>query len=237
MSELETVITKDREDLVATASQMISFRLFSFSKEDREIHIAITGGTVGILVLEAIGVLVKNEDLSKLHIWWVDERFVSEQSSDRNELQARTAWLSDSSIKEQNIHPFPAEESGSIDDAAKSFANQIEKYSPSFDLVLLGMGEDGHVASLFPGSKGIEVGTWVVIEKESPKPPPQRLSLSRQAINGAKEVVFLVSGAEKAGAVRDALSGVGNLPASTVSGTDRTIWLIDEAAASEITSS
>jgi 6-phosphogluconolactonase len=237
MSELETVITKDRKSLVSTAAEMISIRLSSFAKEDREIHIAITGGTVGTLVLEAIGKLTKNEDLSKFHIWWVDERFVSEQSSDRNELQARAAWLSGSSIKEQNVHPFPAEESGSVDDAAKSFAKQIEKYSPSFDLVLLGMGEDGHVASLFPGSIGVEVGNWVVIEKGSPKPPQQRLSLSLQAINGAKEVLFLVSGEEKAHAVSNALSGVGNLPASSVSGTDRTTWLIDEAAASEITSS
>jgi 6-phosphogluconolactonase len=198
--------------------------------ENRQFHIAITGGTVGTLVLAAISNRTKELDLSKLHIWWVDERFVPEKSPDRNELQARSAWLSKSSIKQEHIHPFPAEESGLIDDAAESFAEIIEELNPTFDLVLLGMGEDGHVASLFPGSPGIRVGKWVVIEKSSPKPPPNRLSLSLSAINSAKELMFLVSGTEKAKAVSDAFSGVGILPASSVSGNISTTWLLDEAA-------
>jgi 6-phosphogluconolactonase len=137
---------------------------------------------------------------------------------------------------EQHIHAFPASDSTSVEDAAKSFATDIETIDPDFDLVLLGMGEDGHVASLFPGSEAMAFGNYVVVEENSPKPPKVRLSLSMKAINSAKEVMFLVSGIEKAQAVSNAISGVGSLPAGEVSGVNSTLWLLDEDAASMITS-
>jgi 6-phosphogluconolactonase len=237
MSNVETIIAKDRDDLVNTAAEFIALRFTTFAKTNREFHVAITGGTVGTLTLEALRVLTQDIDLSRLHIWWVDERFVGEQSQDRNELQARRAWLSSSSISEQNIHPFPAEESGSIEFAAESFARTIEAINPKFELVLLGIGEDGHVASLFPDSDGTRVGDWIVIEKNSPKPPVQRLSLSLRAINNSKEVLFLVSGIEKAKAVSEVFSGVSDLPAEKVVGSIKTTWILDEDAASGVTSS
>jgi 6-phosphogluconolactonase len=237
MSDFETVIAKDRNDLVKTAAEFIALRFTTLEKTNSDFHIAITGGTVGTLTLEALGVLTRDMDLSRLHIWWVDERFVGEQSQDRNELQARRAWLSSSSISEHNIHAFPAEESGLIEFSAESFARTIEAIKPRFELVLLGMGEDGHVASLFPDSDGKRVGDWIVIEKNSPKPPTQRLSLSHWAINNTKEVLFLISGIEKAKAVRLVFTGASGLPAEKVSGSIRTTWLLDEDAASGIISS
>jgi 6-phosphogluconolactonase len=237
MSDLETMVFANRDDLVSTAAQMITERLESLSSEPKDCHIAITGGTVGILTLEALSWQTKGMDLSRLHIWWVDERFVSRESSDRNELQARNAWLEASGILEQHIHAFPASDSTSVEDAAKSFATDIKTIDPDFDLVLLGMGEDGHVASLFPGSEAMAFGDYVVVEENSPKPPKVRLSLSMKAINSAKEVMFLVSGIDKAQAVSNAISGVGKLPAGDVSGLNSTLWLLDEDAASMITSS
>jgi len=237
MSEIETMIFENRDDLVSNAAQIIAEKIGSLSSLPKDVHIAITGGTVGTLTLEAISRLTRGLKLSKLHIWWVDERFVSRESSDRNELQARKAWLEGSDIFEQNIHAFPASDSVSIEEAARSFAKEIETMNPEFDMVLLGLGDDGHVASLFPGSDAIAIGDHVVIEKNSPKPPKMRLSLSMKAINGAKEVMFLVSGIEKAQAVSNAISGVGNFPAGDVSGLDSTLWLLDEDAASMITSS
>jgi 6-phosphogluconolactonase len=237
MSDLETRIFKNRDDLVSTAAQMIAQKLENLSSLQKDIHIAITGGTVGILTLEALRRQTKAMDLSRLHIWWVDERFVPRESSDRNELQARKSWLEGSGIVEKNIHAFPASDSTSIEHAARSFASEIEGMKPDFDLVLLGMGEDGHVASLFPGSEVMAFGNYVVVEENSPKPPKVRLSLSMNAINSAKEVMFLVSGIEKAQAVSNAISGVGNLPAGDVSGLNSTLWLLDEDAASMITSS
>lgn len=237
MRDLETMIFANRDDLVSTAAQMIAEKLENLFSSQKEVHVAITGGTVGTLTLEAIKVRTKDLDLSNFHVWWVDERFVPRVSADRNELQARNAWLEGSGILEQNVHAFPASDSTSIEDAANSFATEIETINPEFELVLLGMGEDGHVASLFPGSESIAFGDYVVVEQNSPKPPKVRLSLSMKAINSSKEVMFLVSGIEKAQAVSDVMSGVGNLPAGAVAGKNKTLWLIDQDAASLIISS
>lgn len=237
MTEPQVLILANRDDLVAKATKLLSERISKLVFENKEFHIAITGGTVGTLVLQGLAGSTKNIDLSKLHIWWVDERYIANQSLDRNELQARGAWLSGSSIVESNIHAFPASESGSIEDAAKAFSAEIEKLSPKFEIVLLGMGEDGHVASLFPGSQAVAFGDWVVVENNSPKPPKQRLSLSEKALNNSKEVYFLVSGEEKAAAVSEVFNGNSNLPAAGVSGLNKTFWLLDEEAASGIISS
>lgn len=237
MSKVEILVLSNRDELVAKASQMIFERIKSLSLSQQDYHIALTGGTVGTLTLEALSELTKDIDLSRFHIWWVDERFVPRDSSDRNELQARNAWLTGSGIAESNIHAFPADESVSIEQAAQLFATDIEAINPEFALTLLGVGEDGHVASLFPGSDAHHVGNFVVFEQNSPKPPSKRLSLSMRAINRSKEVLFLVSGKEKAQAVAHARSGKGDLPAGKVSGTKATTWLLDEEAASMITSS
>ncbi len=236
MSKAETVILASREELVEAAAKMITQKLSAMSNSSKEFHLALTGGTVGTLTLEALADKTKSMDLSRLHIWWVDERYVPRNSSERNELQARNAWLSSSDVQETNIHAFPADETNSIEDSARSFASHIESIEPKFDLVLLGMGEDGHVASLFPGSTAAAFGEWVIVEKNSPKPPRLRLSLSMKAINSSREVFFLVSGSEKAQAVSDVISGVGNLPAQSVSGMKKTLWLLDEDAASMLIS-
>lgn len=237
MSKVEILVLSNRDELVAKASQMIFERVKSLSLSQQDYHVALTGGTVGTLTLEALSELTNDIDLSRLHIWWVDERFVPRDSSERNELQARNAWLTGSGIAESNIHAFPADESVSIEQAAQLFASDIEAINPEFALTLLGMGEDGHVASLFPGSDAHYVGNFVVVEQKSPKPPSKRLSLSMRAINSSNEVLFLVSGKEKAQAVAQATSEKGDLPASKVSARKSTTWLLDEEAASMITSS
>jgi 6-phosphogluconolactonase len=236
VSDLETIIFKSRAELVASAAQMISEKISNPTSLNDAFHLAITGGTVGTLVLGALGKLTKQADVSNLHIWWVDERFVARHSPDRNELQARDAWLNNSGIQDKNIHPFPASDAETIEEAAASFARTIEQIRPDFDLTLLGMGEDGHVASLFPGNAPRLIGDWVAIETNSPKPPTQRLSLSFAALNGSKEVLFLVSGVEKSQAVSDVMNGK-DLPAGNVTGVNKTMWLLDEDAASRITSS
>jgi 6-phosphogluconolactonase len=235
VSDVEKIILRDRQEIVKKASEIIYKRMLALSQGDQDFHIVITGGSVGISILASVVELTRELDLSRLHIWWSDERFVSMSSPDRNELQARNAWLSHSSINEQNVHAFPADESGSIAQAAEQFAQHIGAVNPKFDLVLLGVGKDGHVASLFPEGKGIVIGKWVVMEIASPKPPAQRLSLSMEAINSAREVLLVVSGLEKSQTVSDIFSGVGNLPAQSVLGSTKTTWLMDKDAASVVT--
>ncbi len=108
---------------------------------------------------------------------------------------------------------------------------------PELDIVLLGVGPDGHVASLFPGHATLHDDTHTVVgEADSPKPPPRRVSLTYPAIRAAREVWLVVAGEEKAEAVAAALAGasVDEIPAAGALGTERTLWLLDVAAASKI---
>jgi len=107
---------------------------------------------------------------------------------------------------------------------------------PAFDVLMLGIGPEGHIASIFPGSPAAHATGSVVAVRNSPKPPPTRVSLTFSAIQAAREVWVLASGAEKADAVARALSGVSEveLPAAGARGTDRTLFLLDEAAASKL---
>jgi 6-phosphogluconolactonase len=201
--------------------------------EKQVVHLVLTGGTVGIKTLGQLAPRLAGKDLQKLHLWWGDERFVSEQSDERNYVQAEKVLLSKISIPIENLHQLPAAGPLSLLEAALAFEEHIKDVSPSFDIVLLGMGPDGHVASLFPDSEPTSVGENVVAEANSPKPPSQRLSLSYNALSSATEVWFLVAGADKAKAVQEVFEG-GDLPAANVSGQKLTRWYLDKAAAAGI---
>lgn len=222
------------DQLASQAAADLASKILSLVGE-RHVHVALTGGTIGIKTLTELAPLLVGKDLSKLHFWWGDDRFVEDSSRERNYVQASEVLLSKITMPPENIHPMPSKSHTSLADAASLFAVHYEAVLPKFDVVLLGMGADGHVASLFPDSNPVEHGKFVVSEANSPKPPEQRISLSFQALSDAREVWFLVSGSDKAAAVREALSGV-RLPASRVSGQELTRWYLDEAAAKELTS-
>jgi 6-phosphogluconolactonase len=217
------------------AARDLAQKLETLLTSKQSVKFVLTGGTVGIKTLSELAPLIENFDLSRLSIWWGDERFVAADSLDRNFLQAREALLSKVRIPEGNIHAMPSTEDGDLLTATGSFAESLGAQEPSFDIVLLGMGGDGHVASLFPGSEPIRFGKWVVAEPNSPKAPSQRISLSYEALSSANEVWFLVAGEDKAQAVSMVFQNE-NLPAAKVTGRELTKWYLDEAAASEITS-
>lgn len=203
------------------------------------LHVALTGGTVGVASLARFAELeaAKSLDYSKVHFWWGDERFVAADSPDRNAVQARNAMFRHLNVAEANIHEFPAANEGlSLDAAATAFAAELENFGagaahPKFALVLLGMGPDGHVASLFPDRSAPAAGVTVFAEHDSPKPPPQRLSLSYEVINSADEIWFTVAGADKADAVSIAFSDTPErIPAGRVHGSNRTVWFVDQTA-------
>jgi 6-phosphogluconolactonase len=110
-------------------------------------------------------------------------------------------------------------------EAASWYDALVGRLQP-LDLVLLGMGEDGHTASLFPGNPALEAAGWAVAVHDAPKPPPDRVSLTLGCLRNARRVIFLVSGAEKAEALRRAQAG--EVPAGLIPGAE---WLVDEAAA------
>ena len=140
------------------------------------------------------------------------------------------------------MHSFPASDEGiTLEQAAEVFKQELSKFAiagagfPHFDIVFLGMGPDGHVASLFPGRELPSAGVTVIAEHDSPKPPSQRLSFSFETLNSADAVWFTVASADKADAVAIAFSEESDsLPVGRVRGQLETVWFVDAAAASKI---
>lgn len=212
-------------------------------------HVVLTGGTVGIALLESLrrSPACDALDWSRVHVWFGDERFLPAGDPDRNETQAREALLDHVALDPAKIHAMPSRGGECGDDvhvAAELYAAELAAHAdedgdgtlPHFDVLLLGLGPDAHVASLFPGLPGVhETSTTVVGVEGSPKPPPERVSLTLPAIASADEVWFVVSGGDKAEAVRRAMdpgADVGAVPGSGPHGRSLTLWLLDRPAAS-----
>jgi 6-phosphogluconolactonase len=197
-------------------------------------HVAITGGTVGIATLAEIAASERaaDFDFNRINFWWGDERFVSANDGDRNAVQAHNALFSKINIDPARLHKFPSADNGlTLDEAAEQFAAYVAKVRPHFDLVFLGMGPDGHINSLFPGKPTPAAGVQIIAEHDSPKPPPQRLSFTYEAMNAADEIWFTVAGADKADAVNVAFGDdPTSLPVGRVHGKLKTVWFVDQTA-------
>ena len=230
----------DANQVALAAAEALKSKLVELLDSQEVAHVALTGGTVGIATLARFAELdgLDSIDFARVHFWWGDERFVERDSGDRNAVQARNAMFRHLSLSEANIHEFPAADEGrTLDQAAGDFAELLASFGqgadahPRFDVILLGMGPDGHIASLFPGKPMPPVGATVVAEHDSPKPPPARLSFSYELINSADEVWFAVAGADKAEAVSVAFSDDPEaLPVGRIHGKNKTVWFVDQTA-------
>ena len=168
-----------------------------------------------------------SSDWSKWQIYFGDERCVAPDDEQRNSLMAVRAWLGQVPVPPENIHPIPAELGAEA--AAQAYQKTIEAALP-FDLVLLGMGEDGHTASLFPGQAYARNENELVLAvHDAPKPPADRVSLSVKALNDSREVLVLVTGANKREAVVRWRAGE-SLPIATIHGRHGVDVLVDKAA-------
>ncbi|QAY70911.1 6-phosphogluconolactonase [Xylanimonas protaetiae] len=239
------VVHPDADVLAQAAAARLLTRLLDVQSVRRPVHVVLTGGTVGIRTLAAAAAspLVGAVDWSGVHLWWGDERYLPAGDPDRNETQARAALLdaltASWGLPEGNVHPMAGPDAADSPEAsAQAYAAELAAHAeagaaaPAFDVLLLGMGPDGHVASLFPGHEALAAGGTTVGVHHSPKPPAERVSLTFEAVNAAREVWVVAAGAEKAEQAAAALAGhtVTEVPASGVHGTDRTLWLLDTAA-------
>lgn len=222
---MEISVLETPSKLVESAAERFAALVRGY-KGVRELRVLITGGTLGIDFLRALGAL--SLDLRNVRFIFGDERFVDLSHADRNEAQGLAVWPA----LERHVTRYPNNDRD-LGGARDSFNAQmttllgdLRSQEAAFDLVILGMGPDGHVASLFPGRE--HDAQWIVAEKSSPKPPAERLSFSYEALKRGKEVWFLVSGAVKADAVRCALGQDCNLPAGKVKGLQSTVWFIDQ---------
>lgn len=229
---------KDGAEVAAATAEALSNRLTQLLGDNSEVHIQITGGTVGIQTLAELAARedFQNLDLERLNIWWGDERYVASDSSDRNANQARAALFSKLNKKQPKLHEFPAADSGlSLDEAAEQFAKHVAEVAPKIAIALVGMGPDGHICSLFPGKPNVDEAATIIAEHDSPKPPPQRLSFSYSAMNQCEEIWFVVAGADKQPAVDVAFGETPeSLPVGRVHGTVATHWYLDATAGTTV---
>jgi 6-phosphogluconolactonase len=211
--------------------------------------VVLTGGGIGTAVLAELSAAPAADavDWRHLDVWWGDERFLPAGHEERNETGARQALLSKVDTDPERVHPMPGPDGPDGDDpeaAAARYAAWLRDAAmpedhgqvPSFDVLLLGIGPEGHVASLFPGMPALYDERPVVAVRGSPKPPPTRLSLTLPAIRAAREVWVIAAGQEKAAAVQLSLSGAGpvQVPAAGARGRQRTLYLLDRAAAGRL---
>lgn len=243
------LVHRDPAELAAAVAARLITRLVDVQSSRGSASLILTGGSMGRATLAAVAASPARGavDWRRLDLWWGDERFLPAGDPDRNETLAREALLSSVPVDPERVHAMGASDGLDGDDpdaAAARYTEELRTASrpedhgdaPSFDVCLLGVGPDGHIASLFPGHPALYDDRPVLAVRHAPKPPPTRISLSIPVIQGSREVWAVVAGEDKARAVALALSGAGStqVPAAAAIGRDRTLWLLDRASASRL---
>ena len=228
------------DELASGVARALVDRLTEIQGEGRTPHLVLTGGTIAAHVHTALASQESPLRWDDVEIWFGDERYVPRDDADRNAGQARATLLDKVPVDPARVHEMPASDgayAGDAEAAALAYAATLLSQAPAdepwFDILMLGIGDDGHCASLFPGRPEVLDPAPVVAVRRAPKPPPTRLSLGMQTLNRAREVWFVVSGANKAEALTSAYHGtdVLDVPAAGPRGVHRTVWFVDEDAA------
>lgn len=253
-----TEIYADKDQLVTVVAERLLAVLVDAARQHGDAHAVLTGGSAGIAVLSRVAELVAKPGVetppwSKVHFWWGDERLLPSDDPERNAQQAHEALLDHLLIQhglpEANVHRMAtSEEAEAPPIGAEMYASELAGHTveggrnglalPRFDVLLLGVGPDGHVASLFPGKDSLHVTEQTTTsEDQSPKPPLQRITLTFPAIHTAERVWMVVAGADKAEAASKALAPgteLTEIPAVNARGARETIWHLDQAAATKL---
>ncbi|SEP43965.1 6-phosphogluconolactonase [Amycolatopsis saalfeldensis] len=254
MSRTEVVVYANGELLAAAAAARLVTRIVDIQAAKGSASVGLTGGGTGIAVLRELKESSARDaiDWSRLDLYWGDERFVPADSDERNEKQAREALLDHVPLDPKRVYamaPSDGEFGDDVDAAAAAYAEVLAANAsadgtddgsgvPAFDIMMLGLGGEGHTASVFPDSPAVhDTGHSVVAVRDCPKPPPTRVSLTLPAIRRAREVWLMTAGEAKAEAVSLALSGADEtqVPVSGARGYRRTLWLLDRTAAGKLT--
>lgn len=235
----EVTMFSDFDALCRFAAELILARAEYCVQKRNIFTLVLSGGSTPASLYELLGAgeMAAAMPWKNIHIFWSDERVVPRESEHSNFRMAWERFLTVVGIPPANIHPFHVDE-GSVEENARLSVQDIKNFFcdpdsalPSFDLVLLGMGPDGHTASLFPGSMSLAEDTKIVVAVPAPgiSPAVPRLTLTLPVLNNAETVVFLVSGKNKHNALKQVLKprrGLPLLPAGRVQPTGRIIWLV-----------
>ncbi|PIN16541.1 6-phosphogluconolactonase - like protein [Handroanthus impetiginosus] len=247
------VLKFDSEEDVAVALAKYTADLSEkYIKEKGSFSVVLSGGSLIDTLRKLVEAPYKDSvDWSKWLIFWVDERVVPLDHEDSNYLLASRGFLSKVPIPSGNVYAINYQKSPEAvaDDYEERLKQLVERKIipvsnisgfPKFDLMLLGMGPDGHVASLFPTrTQRNEKKRWVTFITDSPKPPPPRITFTFPVINSASDIAMVITGAELADATKIVLGGGGNpdsvpLPAAEVSAENELTWFLDKDAASKL---
>lgn len=245
-NERRVLVHRDKQALATAVAARFITKMVDILDEQEEANVVLTGGSVGIAVLSAINGSEARDtiDWTRVNFWWGDERWLPRHDEERNELQARVALLDHIDVPDGNVHPIAAaEEDCDLDEAAIRYADELRAHAPfgatmpSFDITFLGVGPDGHVASLFPHRSAIgEREASVLSVRRSPKPPTERITLTRPVLNSSERVWLVLAGPDKASALGLALAGASRdeVPVAGIKGRRRTVFFVDRAAAAEV---
>ncbi len=245
-NERRVLVHPDKQALAGSVAARFITKTLDILDDLGSANIVLTGGSMGSGVLSAVNESSARDtlDWSRIHFWWGDERWLPAGDPERNDQQAFDALLSHIDIPAENIHRFPASNGSlDLDEAADAYAAELAAHAdegselPRLDITFLGVGPDGHVASLFPHRSGIQVNDRSVIAvRNSPKPPAERLSLTRPVLNHSDRIWMVLAGSDKAPALGLALAGASRdeVPAGGIKGRKRTVFFIDRDAAAEV---
>ncbi len=242
MSETVVVVVSDADLLASTVAARLVVTIIDAQAQRGAASVVLTGGRIAAKVLRAVKDMPAAAaiDWSRVELWWGDERFLPDGDPDRNATQAHAALLDALPLNPASVHAMPAADGPDGDNAeaaAERYAGELAASGPVlpiFDVLMLGVGEDGHVASLFPGHSVLEATGTTAAVHNSPKPPPTRITLTMPTIQSAQEVWLIAAGPDKTRSVGAALNGDKSRPAAHASGMTKTVWLLDQAAAAEL---
>lgn len=232
-------ILPDKSTLIQTALNLVADKLNSSINSKGKSALALAGGSTPEPLYEAIA--RQPLEWEKVHIFWGDERYVPPDRPESNQKMARQAWLDRVDIPAGNIHPMPTQSGNPALDAEKYEAELRGWFKvsapdfPEFDIVLLGMGDDGHTASLFPHTEALKVSDRCVTVGN--KSGQARLTFTAPLINHADCVIFLVSGVNKRPAVAQVFAPEASewdCPSRLIKPQGQLWWLLDEAAGAEL---
>ena len=225
--DLDLTLFADQAELLREVTSRVIEVIETGLRINGVFHLALTGGTLGSDLTRALVAdwNAHPEMYQELHVWWSDERFVDRASTEQNSAPA----LNSVTNKNVTIHMLRAsDEVENIDVAVEDYLAQLGENF--MDLTILGLGPDGHVASLFPGSAQIDRLEKVIAITDSPKPPSVRATFTLSMINTSTLVWIIAAGASKADAVTKIIEGDLSIPASYVRAADHTRLIVDTDA-------
>jgi len=231
-------VLADKSALIERSRDLILSRIQSAIDSRGQFTIALSGGSTPKPLYEALS--GQSLPWSKIHIFWGDERYVPATHPDSNQLMARQAWTNKIEIPDANVHPMHTTGGDPQQDAVQHEAElrqffQMDEGFPTFDLILLGMGDDGHTASLFPQTEALTVSDRLITVGNKDGQP--RLTFTVPLINQARCVMFVVAGSNKRPALKQIFAAQGDdrqYPSRLIQPQGELLWLLDQAAGEEL---